>query len=182
MNRSARRHSIQQTVQLANRALVKQVRAATGADSPAVVKSAAVLARKMREVLSVPAPGRRASLKSRRVQGGEPSRAGQPPRMQSERLKRSIKHAVVEGVRRVGTGNFRGRLLEFGVIAAGRKSRPSKRKGAKGAMTKASRPIVIAPRPWARPALEQARAAMVDVVVSELRKQGGDFGNVGGAA
>jgi hypothetical protein len=82
---------------------------------------------------------------------GEPSPPGSPPHAQLRRLVRSIGTTVVGGVRRVGSSLFTSRLQEFGFTAEDG--------------------TAVAPRPHARPALEQSAPEMVDVTVSEAHKR-----------
>lgn len=73
----------------------------TGANTEPVKRSAEVLKKRWRAVLSVRG-------------GGEPAPPGAPPHAQTRTLVRSIGNRVVDGVRRVGSGLFTARLQEFG--------------------------------------------------------------------
>jgi HK97 gp10 family phage protein len=77
--------------------------------------------------------------------GGKPSAPGQPPARQSGRYFKSWRQAVVQGARRVGTADFRSWMQEYGTDKA-------------------------APRPHARPALENVAGQMGEVIVSESQK------------
>jgi hypothetical protein len=76
---------------------------------------------------------------------GKPSAPGQPPARQSGRYFKSWRQAVVQGARRVGTADFRSWMQEYGTDKA-------------------------APRPHARPALENVAGQMGEVIVSESQK------------
>lgn len=189
---SRAKFDIQRTMRQANRALVREIRQVTGADSEAVRRAAGILARTWREGLGQVAPGLRQPLKAskngRRRLRGDPSEPGKAPHRVTGRLQKSVRTAVVDGIRRVGTGDFRARLLEFGVVTEAEAPRatqyarfkmdkggktgrliPRKRQGT----TKGTRRLVIAPRPHARPALEACQDQMTAVVVAELSKSGG---------
>lgn len=154
-----------------NRALAAEVAQLTGANSEPVKAAASVLRREIRRTLSTPGANRYTSLKTRRVRG-QASEPGAPPAMQSGRLRRAAKSAVVDGVRRVGFNDFRARLLEFGGAQSAESPRQSKRKGAKpGTMTKGRRAIVIPPRPFMERSLAAAAPQMTDVMVGEMQKR-----------
>ncbi len=120
-----------------NRDLVERTRVATGADSDAMKNAAGELRTAWRSVL-----GRR---------GEAPSAPGEPPRAKTRQLQRSIQTAVVDGMRRVGSGHFVARLLQDGVV---------------------SEDTVIEPRPHGQPALERAADKMTDVFVGTLQRRG----------
>jgi hypothetical protein len=77
--------------------------------------------------------------------GGKPSSPGSPPARQSGKYYRSWRQAVVLGARRVGTSDFRSWMQEYGTDKA-------------------------APRPHARPALENVAGQMGEVIVSASQK------------
>ena len=77
---------------------------------------------------------------------GKPSAPGSPPRKQRGTLYRSWKSKVVQGVRRVGSGFFTASIQEYGTHTE-------------------------VPRPYARPALENVQAKMVDTMVLESQKK-----------
>jgi hypothetical protein len=147
---AAARGDLQRGLREVNKDIARMNRTITGADSEPVKAAATVLRNEWRRLLSV--QGR-----------GEPSSPGSPPHKQGEGfnfkrpkgstgparrsgpLFRSIRHAVVEGVRRVGSGDFRSRLHEFGAAD-------------------------LAPRPHARPALENVADKMGEVLVSESQR------------
>lgn len=104
----------------------------SGADSEPVKKSAAVLLKEIRRLLSTPG-------------GGKPAPPGSPPRKQTGRLRKSWRTAVVDGVRRVGSGDFRSWMTEYGNDQ-------------------------MPPRPYARVALENVAAQMTEVLVSESER------------
>jgi hypothetical protein len=148
--------------------------AMSGANSPEMRAMALTLKRAMKKRLAQRAPGLRQSLKRGRVRG-TPSSPGQSPFRVSERLYKSIGFEVVGGVMRVGTGNYTGRLLEWGVFSAA---------GASKAVTKAStnakrkkqkahkvRTLTILPRPWARPALRDVGGLMEENFILEAQKR-----------
>jgi hypothetical protein len=110
----------------------------TGANSEPVRKSAGVLLRNWRKLLDVPGHG-------------ESAAAGQPPHRQTRKLRRSLGTAVVDGIRRVGSGWFVARLQEFGFAA---------KDGTQ-----------VAPRPHGRVALAMSEKEMVDVQVSEMQRR-----------
>lgn len=121
------------------------VRETSGADSEPVRQSAAVLVKNWRRLLSV------------RGDRAEPSAPNEPPRQRTRFLRRSIRTAVVDGVRRVGSGDFRARLFEFG-----------------GYKDRSGQPEP--PRPHGRVALEQSADQMTEVMATEganVLRQGG---------
>lgn len=166
---------VQREMSLAHRNLVALTRQLTGADSDAVKGAARVLLLSIKKQLSVAAPGRRTSLKSRRAYGGTPSAPGQAPHLQSGRARRSIKSGVVDGVRRVGTDMFYLRLDEFGHVATAKPKRKSvkSRTGKDGRVAPMFTPRrhVLEPRPSFEPALAEATPQMQDVMVSELGRR-----------
>lgn len=130
------RGELQRALGAVNRELVRTTRILTGADSDAVKKAAFALRKEWRTLLG--------------DKSTEPADPGEPPRAKSRRLQRSVRTAVVDGIRRVGSDDFKSRLLEFGVV---------------------SERVVIEPRPHARPALEAAQDEMVDVFVADLQQK-----------
>lgn len=133
------RDDIQRALSKGRRELEALVKETSGANSEPVRMAAATLVKAWRGVFKPGSP-----------QTASP--AGSPPEADSKLLRRSIKTAVVEGVRRVGSGDFRSRLFEFGGYRA--------RDGA-------PQP----PRPHARVALEQVADQMTDVLVGEMQKR-----------
>lgn len=177
--------SIQQQLNFAHRQLIAATRALSGADSDAIKAAARVLQGSIRKQLSTQASGRRTSLKTRKTYGGDPSAPGQSPHLQSGKARRSVKSAVVEGVRRVGTDWFALRLLEKGVVADAKPARMS-RKGhtvhwkdgrreyrqlreGKQHMLKAMRRVVIEPRPSFEPGLAAAKDRMQGAFVEAFQ-------------
>lgn len=154
-------NDIQRQLAKARRDMERLVAETTGANTEPVKQASFALARNWRKVLSVPF-----------VDGG-PSAPGEAPRSRTRKLRKSIKSAVVEGVRRVGSASFRARLLEFGY--AGRRSFEV----AKVAVTRGNRfrRTLVAqggpqpPRPHASVAMEQSKDQMVDVFVSEVQRR-----------
>jgi hypothetical protein len=110
----------------------------TGANSEPVRKSAGALLKNWRKLLDVPGHG-------------APAAPGQAPHRQTRKLRRSLGTAVVDGIRRVGSGWFVSRLQEFGFTA---------QDGTQ-----------VAPRPHGRVAFAQSEKEMVDVQVSEMQKR-----------
>lgn len=86
------------------------------------------------------------------------SAPGQPPGKRSGRLQKSIGREVVGGVMRVGSGDFTAPILEQGSVSVDKHT---------------GRSHTLAPRPFMRPAMEQAKTEMTTVAVGELRKRGG---------
>ena len=107
---------------------------ATGARSPAVVAAAGLITKEARRLVGEVA------------EEWESSPPGAPPFAHRKWLIRSIRHGVVEGVRRVGTNYFVGRLLEFGTDGEQRGPRN--------------------PHPWLRPAIEGSIGQMPDVMAT----------------
>lgn len=169
------------------RELQRQTAEATGAYSEPVKKAAGVLARAWRELLSTPGGNLRTSRKTRRTRG-TPSASGQPPHLITGKLRKYLTTAVVDGVRRVGSGLFKARLLEFGLTASVTRGRRLKRSGrgtfAKTFNLKSKRRLSdparrtrtytlrIAARPSAERALANAAPRMTDVFVDALRIRG----------
>lgn len=173
------RSELQQGLSAATKAMARELAELTGARSQPVIQAATALARAWRLVLNTPAGDVRQSIKSRRLRGS-PSAPGQPPHRLSGQTRKSVKTAVVDGVRRVGTGWFKLRLLEDGVTAT-----VTRRRSAKGdfvtskvgkfrrkrvAKRTGSFTFVIAPRPSAERALQIAAPAMGEVFVTELQR------------
>lgn len=123
---------LQRGLRLVTKDVETMTRDISGADSEPVKAAATVLQKEWRRLLS-------------NRGGGKPSSPGSPPAKQSGRLQRSIRTAVVQGVRRVGSSDFRSWMTEFGTDQA-------------------------PPRPHARPALENAASKMSEVLVSESQK------------
>lgn len=132
------KNEIQRALSQANRELTKIVAETTGANSEPVKQMAFTLARAWRRRLNV---------------SGDPtnrSSPGEAPRSISKRLRKSIKTAVVEGIRRVGTNDFRARLFEFGgYLSRGGVPQP--------------------PRPHAQVSLEEVKDQMVEVMVTNVQ-------------
>lgn len=139
MTNILRRGDLAKALSQAQRELDKITRSITGADSEPVKAAATVLAKEVRRRLNVPGDS-------------QPSAPGVAPRRRTKRLRKSIGHAVVEGVRRVGSGSFLARLFEFG-----------------GYRSRAGEPQP--PRPFFRAALEAVKEQMTDVIVSEAQKK-----------
>lgn len=135
-----RRGDLAKALSQGRRELDKITREISGADSEPVKAAATVLAKEARRLLNV--PGGRDS----------PSSPGEAPRRRTKKLRKSIGHAVVEGVRRVGSGSFEARLFEFG----GYKDRGGEPQP---------------PRPFFRVALENVKDQMVDVMVSAAQQK-----------
>jgi hypothetical protein len=119
-------------LRVVNKSIERMTREISGADSEPVKKAASLLLRNWRRLLNVQG-------------GGKAAAPGQPPRRQSGVLWKSMKQAVVDGVRRVGSGNFRSWMTEFGV---------------------GDKP----PRPHARPALEMSERGMADGIVVDSQR------------
>src|SRR5688572_5794210 len=94
---------LQKAVSTSSKKLVRLTADLTGANSDAVKAAASKLRDTWRTVLS--------------TRRNRPSSPGNPPAKRSGALARSIKTAVVDGVRRVGSGLHTSRLLQFGVNA-----------------------------------------------------------------
>jgi hypothetical protein len=127
----------------------------SGANSEPVRRAAGELAKAIRKTLS-------------QGGGGRPSAPGQPPRRQSGRLMRSVRHGAVGAGRRVAATRFTAPLLEAGVDtnAPPRAGRRRRRGG------QARRRVRIAPRPFMARALDLARNKMIDVAVDAARDVG----------
>jgi hypothetical protein len=126
------RGDLQKGLRSVNKDLVKMTAVISGANSEPVKQAATVLQKNWRRILNVRG-------------GGKPSSPGTPPRRQSGRLWKSIRQAVVDGVRRVGSGDFVAWMDEFGVDGR-------------------------APRPHARPALEVSQQQMTEVLIAESER------------
>lgn len=135
---AAIRGNLHRSLAKGRKELEKVIRETTGADSEPVRAAAIALAQEWRKVLNVPGSPRTASA------------PGAPPEADTKRLRKSIKTAVVDGVRRVGSGNYRARLHEFGYEA------------------KDGTPVP--PRPHGRVAIERAQAKMTEVLVSAAQR------------
>jgi len=153
------RGELQRGLQAATKDAMRLTRDISGADSEPVKAAAGVLQKEWRRLLGTKG-------------GGKPSAPGAPPRRQSGRLWRSIRQAVVRGVRRVGSSDFRTWMLEYGVDSPPKPARLFKnQKGKnKGRMTKPRKGHHMAPRPHARPALENAQQQMTEVLVAESQR------------
>jgi len=127
------RGELQRGLREATKDAQRLTREISGADSEPVKQAAGVLLKEVRRLLSTPG-------------GGKPAPPGSPPHKQTGALRRSWKQAVVQGVRRVGSGNFRAFLAEFGTEHE-------------------------APRPYARDALENVQGQMADVIVQESQRE-----------
>jgi hypothetical protein len=126
------RGELQKGLRAVNKDVAKMTAIISGANSEPVKQAATVLQKNWRRLLNVRG-------------GGKPSAPGTPPRRQSGRLWKSVRQGVVEGVRRVGSGDFRSWMTEFGVDGR-------------------------APRPHARPALEVSQQQMTEVIVTESER------------
>lgn len=169
-------NDIQRQIAGIRKKLEVEVSEVTGANSEPVKQAAFALAREWRKTLSVPAPGLRTRLGSKKTVG-DASAPGEPPHLVSGRLRRSIRTAVVDGMRRVGSNLFTARFLEFGY--AGKppfhyKQRWSRKLGE----FKARREYLagpanppIPPRPHLAVSIERAKDRMVDALVSEIQKR-----------
>lgn len=169
------RGEFQRGIREGNRELVRLTTELTGANSAPVRQAAAVLARAWREQLSTPGGALRTNPRTGRVTGA-PSKPGEPPHRITGKLRKSVTTAVVDGVRRVGSGLFKARLLEFGVDASvARRRSPKGRRGGRKAVAVRTGiyRLHIAPRPAASKALERAAPQMVDVFVSDLGRRVG---------
>lgn len=125
------RGELQRGLRAATKDLERMTRDISGADSEPVKRAADVLRTQWRALVSVKNP--------------EPAPPGSPPHRHRGRLWKSIKTAVVDGVRRVGSGDFRSWMTEFGTDGR-------------------------APRPHARTALELAQPQMTEVLVQESQR------------
>jgi hypothetical protein len=126
------RGDLQKGLALVTRDVERATREISGADSEPVKAAATVLLKEVKRLI-----GNRG--------GGQPSQPGQPPARQSGRYFKSWRQAVVQGVRRVGTSDFRSWMQEYGTDKQ-------------------------APRPHARPALENVAGKMGEVVVTASQK------------
>lgn len=116
------------------------------AQSRALRAAALVLEREIKIELSRPGGGR-FYKRGKRGRMHQASAPGQPPAVDTGRLRNSIGHQFNADFTkvRVGSGVKYAALLEYGTIK-------------------------MAPRPFMRAALERAKKQMTDEVVSELRK------------
>lgn len=162
-------------VKSALRTLRRELADVGSANSPEVKAAARVLRRELRKQVSKRYPvvkGRTVAKRNgERVPARQPSAPGAPPGRVTGGLAGSLGTEVVVGVRRVGFGSFKSRLL-----FTGSKAGP----GGKG---------VVAPRDLFTGALERALPQMEDVAVSALQQriEGGkfaavDLGTLGGGA
>jgi HK97 gp10 family phage protein len=126
------RGELQKGLALVTKDVERVTRDISGADSDAVKAAATVLLKEVKRLINVSG-------------GGKPSSPGSPPARQSGKYYRSWRQRVVQGARRVGTGDFRGPMNEYGT-----QFHP--------------------PRPHARPALENVAGQMGEVLVSESQK------------
>ena len=127
------------------RALEADVRAK---DNAAVKAAAQVLEAAIKRQLSHPGSGRLYKHRSVTHQASAP---GEPPAVDTGTLRRTIGQEVVEGVRRVGSGQAYAAAQEFGhVYEHG----------------------VLEPRPFMRPALAEAKEEMNGAAVTALRVRG----------
>lgn len=161
------RNALQQGLSAATKTFRKEMEFLTGARSPAVIAAASALGRAWRLELNTPAGDIRQSPKSRRFRGS-PSKPGEPPHRLSGITRKSVKTGVVDGVRRVGSGYFKLRLLEDGVTATVTRRRKDGARGKRRAAVSRSYTFTIAPRPSAQRALDRAAPQMTDVFVSKL--------------
>lgn len=158
------RGELQAGLRAATKDVLKMTADLSGANSEATRRAANILAREMRRLVSVPFTG-------------TPSAPGEPPRLRLGRLRKSIKSRVVDGVRRVGTGSYTARFMEFGVDAPARAALPSRtHRGKNGrnfriSAKKAFGGRHIAPRPWARPAFANVQSQMQDAIVQGMSEQ-----------
>lgn len=129
-------------IQALTAALDRTLTEATGARSPAVVAAARLITTEARRLVG------------QVTEDWESAPAGAPPFAHKRWLQKSIRHGVVNGVRRAGTNYFVGRLLEFGTDGEERGPRN--------------------PHPWLRPAIEgtigQMPDAMADAVSISIAK------------
>lgn len=126
-----------------------------GGNTEGVKKAALVLEKKLKEKLSHPGSGR--TYPARKGRGKHQASApGEPPAPDLGDLRKSIGQEVVNGKRRVGTGLRRAPSLEFGNIW------PTSTGGNR----------VLAPRPFMRPAVEEATEDMKSEMIGDLRIRG----------
>lgn len=123
---------LQRGLRAVNTDVARMTAEISGANSEPVKRAATVLQKEVRRLLNTRG-------------GGKPSAPGSPPHRQSGRLWRSWRQAVVQGIRRVGSGDFRSWMAEFGTDRE-------------------------APRPYARPALENVAGQMAEVLVTESQR------------
>jgi hypothetical protein len=101
--------------------------------------------------------------------GGEPSAPGQPPRIASGELYRSVRKRVIRRTKstrsdkvRVGTNLPQAPALEFGMVKG---VRVRKKGGGTSLRT-------MAPRPFMRPALEKVKTQMTGTMLVKMRARG----------
>jgi len=123
------------------RRLRERAEAAAGGASPAIRGAGLALERAMKLKLSLPGTGRRYPRGTRYHIASAP---GQPPAVDTGAGRNSIGHELVGEVLRVGAA-----LAYLGDLEIGTDD--------------------IAARPWARPAFEEVRSQMSDIIVSEFR-------------
>lgn len=139
------RGDLQKGLSLVTKDVEKLTREISGADSEPVKAAALVLRKEWRRLLNTPGGAVQGPLLPGEFGvslGRAPSAPGQPPAKQTGRLQKSIGTRVVQGVRRVGTDDFRSWMTEYGTSQS-------------------------PPRPHARPALENAAQEMTEVLISE---------------
>ena len=127
------RGELQKGLRAATKDAENLTRQISTADSEPVVRSAAVLLKEVKRLISTPG-------------GGKPAPPGSPPHRQTGRTRRSWKSKVVQGARRVGSGDFRASIAEFGTVKE-------------------------APRPYARAALQNVEHEMGEVYVTESQRK-----------
>jgi hypothetical protein len=153
------------------------------ANTPEMKAAGSLLAREFRKQVSRPSallPGK-ATYKGKgglRLPRRAPSAPGESPVKQTGGLAGSVGQAVVGGVRRVGFGSFKARLLDAGF---GTTSTPAVAKGAllttKGGKRRKSRgkraghARQVAARPIMDPALARAVPRLPDVIVGEVQRR-----------
>lgn len=177
-----------------NRAADRFLAELGGARSPEIVEPARALYSAIRKVLSrkgaaVQGPLRPGQETRKRL----PSAPGDPPAKQTGRLAKSVRRGVVGTGQRVAVTAFYAPLLEFGVDTRRDRAQPRSRRdlftGEAREVTRDSRKALarkvarrdrgsrktrqvrIAARPFMQRALESVREAMVNVAVSEIRRQ-----------
>ncbi len=126
-------------------ALERHLARVTGSDSAPMRLAALVLENSWKLVLSKPGGGRSYTRGGKQHIASAP---GQPPAVDTGKLRQSIGHGTVGGVMRVGTGLVYALPLEYGYKYASH---------------------TLLPRPHARPALAAARKEMGEVVAGTLR-------------
>lgn len=149
------RGDFQRSIAVGNKRLTRLTAELTGANTEPVKLAAAALVKAWRNVLAV--KGTEAS----------PSAPGQAPHKVTGGLQKTIKTAVVDGVRRVGSGSFRLRLLETGASAHVKARRSTK--GRKGKTRSLGYAFRLEARPSAGAALDRAAPQMTEVLVSEMQ-------------